>query len=418
MAELGQKKQRNYAIDFWRIYCTIGVAMMHFNTSRYSPIGLLGEDANALFQNGGLLLGYFFLIGGYLMIASFKSKQRKGLTQAEPIDTQTWKYVGTRIQGMFPALILGCTAGWATTAWANGFSLQDWYTSFCLSVYDFLGLSALGAIGTPAANGGTHQWGFLFGDTNPEQVFSPNFPLWYLSGIFVCSIFLYYLLLKDEKQFKCIWAPFFSMAFLAAFGFDFPNGNWGGMRSQLLLGIPVNVFWVGGGLCIGCLLWYFINWLKQKEYGPKAKIALTVLNVSTTVYLIYMSATNYFQYHWVDANGDAYYNEHVFLPAMVIVIICNCLQKDYLTQIMNIPVLGKIGEFSLYFFVCHYPMRTVAMYIGLTNNFTSYYAFVGLYLALTAALGGVFMVISKKWLIPMLGKFFADPKPAVPAEAK
>ena len=398
-------KQRNYAVDFWRIYCTIGVAFMHFHWDGMSD-GFLAEvlgDTYPPFCSGGEVLAYFLLIGGYLMVASYKSKQRKGLTNI-PASTQAWRYTAGRFQGMFPAVFLSTVLGWAVVCGTNNFNPRQWIQSLMVNIWDFTGLDGIGAMGMPSSLGGNTQR--MMG-ADPGRVMSLNYPLWYISGIFITAVFLYYLIAKNEDNFKCIWAPFFSIVYLANFGFA--EIDWYGYREGTVLGMPINMVWVGGGLCMGALLWYFVDFLKRKTYGKKAKIGLTVLNAVCSVYLIYVAFSNYYEYNMVDANGNWYNNEQILVPAMCILIICNTLDHDYLTTLLNRPIFGKIGAFSLYWFVCHYPMYRFSGWLGTEMGFTSYWQYFGVFVGCTTVLGFILMKICKKWFEPLLGRFFSDP---------
>lgn len=415
MAELAPKKQRNCAIDFWRVYCTLAVAIMHFQEHAEWD-GLLDYtqfDKYPPFYRGGLLLEFFLLTGGYFMIASYRSKQKKGLTNI-PAHVQAWKYAASRFQAFWPPLFLSAVYAITLKCVLLGVSLKDYFTTICVNVWEFTGLAETGAMGAPASLGGNWQNNW---EINPARVLAANYPVWYLSALIITSVVMYYLLAENEGRFQCVWAPFFTVTYLAAFGFTDPS--FANAREQLhLFGLPTNIFWALGGLSMGALLFYFVEWLKKKEIGKKGAIFLTVLNGICTAFLLFASITNYFQYN-ADIDGSGYYNEQIFTPAMAVVIVCNMLNKDYVTKLLNIKFMAKLGEYSLYYFVVHYPTIMLTQHIAWnvypTTNFG---LLIAIYVSLTAITGGILMFVCKKWLIPMIGKFFADPKPSVPAEAK
>lgn len=92
-----------------------------------------------------------------------------------------------------------------------------------MNFWNFTGLHATNAMALPYALGGNNQ--FNTNDIIVTQVTSFNYPLWYLSGILICYIALYYALAKNEGFFKCIVVPFLSVAFLSAYAFS--ELNWG-----------------------------------------------------------------------------------------------------------------------------------------------------------------------------------------------
>lgn len=162
-----------------------------------------------------------------------------------------------------------------------------------MNFWNFTGLHATNAMALPYALGGNNQ--FNTNDIIVTQVTSFNYPLWYLSGILICSVALYYALAKNEGFFKCIVAPFLSVAFLSAYAFS--ELNWGNFREGTVLGLPIDVMWVVGGMCIGALLWYFVDFLAKKQLGRKAKIGLTILNMVVSVQFIYMGISNFWTAH-------------------------------------------------------------------------------------------------------------------------
>lgn len=61
--------------------------------------------------------------------------------------------------------------------------------------------------------------------------------------------------------------------------------------------MPIDVMWAVGGMCIGALLWYFVDFLAKKQLGRKAKIGLTILNMVVSVQFIYMVISNFWITH-------------------------------------------------------------------------------------------------------------------------
>ena len=124
MAELAPKKQRNCAIDFWHVFCTLAVAIMHFaNRCWYLAPEAIAEQ-NSMCWNGGYVLGFFLLTSGYFMVASYKSKQRRGLT-AIPAEKQATEYTCGRWKMLYPALLVVMIAGFIQICYTNGYNFEE-----------------------------------------------------------------------------------------------------------------------------------------------------------------------------------------------------------------------------------------------------------------------------------------------------
>ena len=82
--------------------------------------------------------------------------------------------------------------------------------------------------------------------------------------------------------------------------------------------------------------------------------------------------------------------------------------QDYLTsKVFNKRIFGKLGEFSLYFFIVHiHCINIVCGLVGAENVTTSgqYYLCLLAVIALSAVLGVIMQLICKKGITPLLHK--------------
>lgn len=74
--------------------------------------------------NGGYVLGFFLLTSGYFMVASYKSKQRMGLTII-PAEKQATEYTCERWKMLYPALLVGMIAGFIQICYTNGYNFEE-----------------------------------------------------------------------------------------------------------------------------------------------------------------------------------------------------------------------------------------------------------------------------------------------------
>lgn len=403
--EQAVKKKRNNSLDFWRLWCTLCVALMHFHEAGDATYGAgfladwYEEHGIPPFYYGGLILVFFLIIGGYLMMEGFQSKKRKGITAMMTPAELSWQYSAGRFKGLWPSILCGSVLGWIIRCGAAGFTFKEYIDAFFMNIWDFTGLVELGATGQPASLGGKTQWSFF--ELNVGQVINFNYPLWYLSAMIITGGILYYLLAKDEQTYKCIWAPLFIIMFYGAVGYtpDILSS-----REFCINGIPFNLVAALGGMCIGNLVWYLVDYIKKKEITHKVRVGLTIANAVCSAFIVFGCVTNYFQ----KITGGMY-QEAVYLPFIVVIMVCNFINQDAVTKLLDQPIFGKLGEYSLYFFVCTYPMNYLTAWVGPkfnpTGNLYIYYAF---FFSGCIIFGIIAMLISKHLLQPMLGKFFAE----------
>lgn len=389
MAE--QKKVRNYAVDFWRTFATLFVTFFHFWLIH--PLGFIegtGELTVTWFTSGNLL-PVFLITTGYFLAAGYESKRRRGLTQG-PATGQAWYYMLGRYKGPYPAYMLGLIWGFIVmnciyTHQPMGQIISNLFNS----VYEILGLSAIGVNATAATGIGYY----------PYVMYAWNTPLWYISAIFVGGFILYYLLCKNKDVFVGLIAPVIVVLSLGYWGLAgegttlfFTQQISCTTKNLLAFGLIENSFLYGlAGMCLGIDVYYIVEWLKKFNYSDFTQHVLTIVNGGFTILIF-----------WWMIHGNSY-DEIVVLVFITVVMILTMLGKDQFTQLINRKVFGTLGEFSLYFFVAHFPtLYVMQTYIEHTNE--NYYTLLVVSMVINTILGFTFQVISKKLLSPFLNGAF------------
>ncbi len=384
------KKQRNYALDFWRVFATLAVFWGH---SRNFWPGGKKCLAEAFFTQGNIL-GIFLVLTGYLMMKSYESKKRRGLTNA-PARTQAVDYMKSRYLGLWPAFIVGELLGFGLeilraftgqesklVMFMNGesYTIADVGLNFLTSISEFLGLDSIGVLSS--LRGGTSLW---------------NAPLWYISAIFVAGYFLYYLLAKNEDLFTGFIAP----AIVAIVGGAWCLGEMNlYVRDGLLFGLVnntlVNGIW---GICLGVVCYKPYERYRQMKVEGKARVSLTILHLLMGGAIIFWMVTD--SHHVID---------EIFLDIWVAITLIFAVggHDGFTKKIMDRPVFGKIGEFSLYFFICHMPvLQFCKSYISIEGTPMNFYLFLLTTLAIDCVFGAVAMFVCKKLIQPALYNFDA-----------
>lgn len=392
------KKQRNYAVDFWRFFATLAVFWGHYQLNyRFTFMQDHSWNAEGILFTEGNILGVFLIFTGFFMMKSYEGKKRRGLTN-KPARTQAVDYLKTRYLGLWPALFLGVVIGFVVNVFAeydghsmgnliytNGESfggIADVMYNLLSSILQFAGLDATGILG---------QLGISF---------AWNIPLWYISAIFVGGYFLYYLLAKNEDIFTGFIAPFIVVSFAAVWCLN--EGLEMNDRRVLFCGIVENALAFGvWGMCIGVVCYKPYERLRTMVLTNKGKTILTIVHLFFFCTLVY----------WEVVGNTWRGTAEMFIDIWAVITCAFAIaNQDYLTsKVLNHKIFSTLGEYSLYFFICHMPvLELFNKYYPMVPTANDYYSSLAIAFAITAVAGLVAMFICKKGIQPLLYKLDAN----------
>lgn len=171
-------EQRNREVDFLRFVFAVIIMSHH---SRY----VLGDE-NCLFLGGSLAVEFFFIVSGYLMMASILRAERRqsaGVTRAA-LGTETYHFLLRKIRAFLPEYLI---------AWFIGF--------FLIEGFGFPGLRHV-----------LHDFGKYFFELSlikMSGIFTGGIDgcMWYLSAMSLCMAVLYPLIRRHKNFMVHIGAP-------------------------------------------------------------------------------------------------------------------------------------------------------------------------------------------------------------------
>ena len=181
-------------------------------------------------------------------------------------------------------------------------------------------------------------------------------------------------------------------------------------RSVLFLGIFDNALAFGTwGTALGIFLYRPYESLRKMVIGTKGKKWLTVLHVVLAAWLIYICIAGIDGLYIAQTADGGRVNSEMYVDLVVAVTMAFAVaNQDYLTsKVFNKRIFGKLGEFSLYFFIVHiHCINIVCGLVGAENVTTSgqYYLCLLAVIALSAVLGVIMQLICKKGITPLLHK--------------
>lgn len=353
-----KQNKRNVAIEFWRFFFAIAIMGYHIGTI-YAPRTLIGMvEASTYMAGAGEILFVFTLTSGYFLVKHFKRLQKDPEYQKEHASKRAWEYLAGRLKALLPVLALGIVLGVISQALFQKATLGTALLSMLNGLWEFLGLYSAGF---------------------PAAFSQANGAMWFISGLLICSYFLYFLLCKNYDKTVGLTVP-------AIFVFLGGWWAWNGTRAsqagwstfgvqnatnKAVIGTPITdavigfnngLLFVLVGMCGGILLYFAIEKLKEHKFTNAQRTLLTLLYAAVAVLLVVYtikpelvagtySITN-------NATGGSLSRWTVHLLCILLVGL-TLLGEDGITKLLNNNVTAKLfnylGGSSLYIYMLHCP---------------------------------------------------------------
>lgn len=298
---MANRKNRNGKIDFLKFLFAVIVLIHH---SRY----VVG-DKNSLFLGGSLAVEFYFLVSGYLMMASI----RKLGARTQSLGAETGAFLLKKYKSFCPEILIVYVISFVVNYIASE------TTFFKLLATSFSDILLVGMTGL--------------------RVKCLNSAIWYLSSMLLCMAILYPLLRKFGDTALNIIIPILSLMLLGWFCGNKetprnPSGwiGWtyrGNLRAFAELGI-------------GACLYPIVKKLKKTDFTIFGRILLTIAEYACyTTVILYM----YFEH----ASRMDYFNILLFALALII----SFSQKGIDTAVFN-GRFSWLGRFSFSVYLSHF----------------------------------------------------------------
>ena len=333
------KKERNYAIDFVRFFFAMGFVIGHMAILFSRIPGR--ESMNLVFGLDTLCI--FTCSAGYFMMAHFdkEMKRRKAEGDQTPPTKIALDYLASRIRTLGVWFTVGNLMGFIGICLLNKTPISKWFDAFLNHLGEFFGLMLTGF------NYGSNIHG-AYGTASSEYILI-NGPLWFVSGLFICSYFLYYLLAKDEKKTLGTIVPLTALVF---YGSAYMNGVQPFWRNFFQIGfiqIDYAMIDMFCNLGIGCIMYRAVEALQGKEFSKGFAILLSCIQLFLVIFIPFRTLVplnipiNPFSFNW----GPAYLLSLINTFLLV-------LNRDHVTHFLNKKFLGAPGKLAMYIYCLHY----------------------------------------------------------------
>ena len=316
---------KNYkisTIELWRFILVLAIALGHLNTFIWQGKG------ETLFFTGGRVLAFFMFLSGYFLMAHYKEQKNKDASPAK----QAWQYTGKRFKALYPILFIGVLLAFIVRNAINGTRITQIFGIFMDSIWEFLGISQIGAVGLLELKSMTFDISL-----GTSQLW--NGPLWYISALIIAGLILYYVVSKSEDFFAGFFAPVFIILTYASVGLT--DAGWD--RTVLnAIGFPNGLARVMAGMCLGMLMYYIVEYLRKKKFSELMTLTFSILHIGIAIFLLY---TIYVGITWSEfTNG-------IILYLFCIILLTN---KDYISVLYNkSSICNFLGRLSLYYYALH-----------------------------------------------------------------
>lgn len=334
------KKQRNYTIDFYRFLFGFSFVIGHtliitFRT--FTP----KETGGLNFSYDTLLV--FTAFAGYFMMQNFKRQQVNAIENNISPVNQAFTYLKSRLKGLGPMFVFVNLFGFvAMRIWLKT-PITDLLDAFLNHLPEFFGLYLTG-LGM-----GTNYDG-LFGEL-PAEFITLCQPVWFVSGLFIASYILYYLLAKNEKLTLGIIVPCVAIFFYGSLWIKGSQANWPNFFSIGDLKINAALIEMFCQLGFGCIIWTAVDALKGKEFKKPAKIVVSIIQgflmilMPIRTFIPMGTKLNPFTFGWPAS----------YIIALIFTFLV-LLNKDYATKVLNRKIFGVLGGLSMHLYMIHWPI--------------------------------------------------------------
>ena len=302
---------RNSTIDLLRIIFALLVVTVHCR-------GLLGEYS-WVFDGGWIGVEFFFIVSGYLMVASATKSEVRSLSKnnKEELGTETVQFLWRKLKKLLPYIIISFIVACAVICIVRNYNPLNALT---LIVYALPQLMLI------------FESGIYF------RASMPNVVLWYLSAMFIAMLILYPILRKNINTFTHIIAP---IIFLLSIGYiSCTYGHldvWGQWTGFTTTGIIRAL----GEISLGCCCYAICQKISALRFGILGRVILTLIASCGFIVVILKACGN------IDTFSI------IALLILAVSITITFSNKGIITPALNRINLTKIADVSMVLFLCH-----------------------------------------------------------------
>lgn len=297
-------------IELFRFIFSVAILLRH---AEY----LFGE--NLVFAKAAFGVEFFFLVSGYLMMASIdRVRLSQGNTCPPPVDT--WHYLCKKVSSLYLEVFLSYVIGFLAICLLQSLNFMQAMRKLSNAAFELLLIGYFGLGGN-----------------------SVNVPIWYVQSMLMCMAILYPLNRKYPDAMKYIVMPLTALFIL-------------GYLCQTCKTLRDPSIWLGvtykgnlramAELCLGAQCYYITQKFSKIPLKKFAKILLTGVKWACWIGLLV--------YMWDGKTKYDFSMLVVFLVAIILAFSRQCVD----TEVYDTPKIFWLGKFSLCVYLAHMPFAT------------------------------------------------------------
>lgn len=351
-----EKKSRNGKIEFLRFLFSVIILVHH---SRY-----LFGDKECLFLGGSFAVEFFFLVSGYLMMATIE-KIRARSEASVGLGKETMGFLWKKAKSVYPDLLIAWVIALLVISFTKELSGKD---TAILAIDSFFEVTLMKMSGLPAV--------------------SVNGVTWYISSMLICMAVLYPLIRKFPDMMKHVGLPLIvllSLGYLAGeLGSPRDPNKWIGFTKK------GNIRALGE-LALGALSYQVVKAFAKVELTRLGKMLITLVEwcayVALILYMYYEKATT---------------RDYFFIFVMAVAVTLSFSHKGIDAKLFDNAFCSWLGKWSLPLYLGH-TYYTSHLNLVLPETVTKNQKWV-IYLACTVVTSFVIwgLSIAVKKLMPMV----------------
>lgn len=298
---------RNGEIDFLRFIFALIIVLHHSRS-------LVGDN-RCLFLGGSLSVEFFFIVSGYLMMASIEKASAAG-GMAIPLGKETLKFLARKLSALLPELVIAQTFAWLFTCFSMRKSVSGGLLLLVDSFWD-LCLARMTGLLAGKMNGCT----------------------WYLSSMLLCMAILYPLLRRFKDMMVHVVLPL-----VVLLGMGFLCQQYGTPRDPSK--------WIGwtfkgniralSELSLGVIGYYITGWFSRLPLNRLGKLA------SSLAEMVFYATVIYYMYA-----KKASVRDYVFILILFLAIIITFSGQSMLSGMFDYRFSYILGRFSVCLYLSH-----------------------------------------------------------------
>ena len=348
MSTKAPKKERNYAIQFYRLMFCMSFVLIH--VYQVFP-GTMGKPPVYLWNLDCMLP--FMAISGYFLMQNYQGVKKKAAAANEktpPASVLAGKYLLSRIKGLYPIYLIGTLLGFVIQCLKMGTKLIQIPLAILNELPEWLAIQITGiGIGNKFA-GDVILGGSQTGTGNAGSI-TLNAPLWFISAIFIAGFIVYFCIAKWEETYLTFVTPILTFVLFATHHLTNTDAMW-------LYYDYIGNFMLNAGLLkmillmsVGALMWKGVNKLKDYEFTGPAYVFVTICQTIMGIFIVYRTWTPYTH----PTLGLPISFSSVYLLSVPFTFLL-LLNKDGFTRAMNLKIWDFPGKLALHFYILHYPL--------------------------------------------------------------